>query len=246
MVRTLIATLFALTLTQTGQNTKPLSAVLEESSKSSGLYAVAVPFLATALVTPSNQPITETNFEAYLLQIVGKLAIPSRLIKLYLPPPPKDHRWSSEELLAVASAHAKLFRKQVTDAKPGVIEIFAIETQPEQAKPAIDALQLKPVYVIALKHNYFGGVWQTTYGEMRLQQQGNRVIGTYSTGGGRIEGIVVGNDLRFRWLEERNGTSGAGTFQMAPDGMSFSGPWFNDTHQEAPAGTWTGQRLSKS
>lgn len=57
------------------------------------------------------------------------------------------------------------------------------------------------------------GVYASTYGRVTLTQQGNRVTGFYPSHNGRIEGVIVGNQIRFHWQQ--------------PDGEG-SGVWYLD------------------
>lgn len=61
--------------------------------------------------------------------------------------------------------------------------------------------------------NSLSGVYSSTYGRVALTQQGNRVIGFYPEHNGRIEGVIVGNQIRFQWQQ--------------PDGQG-SGVWYLD------------------
>jgi hypothetical protein len=240
----MLHTLLLLTLASQ-QRTQTLQTVLADAYKTTGVYAVSVPMLLQEQVVPPLQPLTKEGVEAYLKGVVAKLSIPSNLVKLNLPPPPKGKLWTADELIAYGAAEARLFQKAIGEPRSDQVEVIAQALPLDKAKPVVEALDLRPVYVIMLKNTHFGGLWQTTYGEMRLQQTGTRVSGTYTTGDGRIQGTVVGGELRFQWHEAASNTSGYGTFRMAEDGMSFSGPWYNDTQPDQQAGTWTGQRLNK-
>lgn len=193
-----------------------------------------------AVSVPRIDEITPENLEMHLRVVVARMSLSSRLIKLNLP---KGLTWTAEELLAYARAEAALFRKPLTDARDDVVEILARPLTKEQAKPAVEALGLRPVYVIAMKEGFFGGVWDTTYGQMRLVQKGAKVTGTYETNSGVIEGVVRGNTLYVTWFEQGNGTGGSAAYEMSDDGSSFSGPWYNNSNPDAQAGVWTGRRL---
>lgn len=82
------------------------------------------------------------------------------------------------------------------------------------------------------------GQWQTRWRDggarVELVQQGSRVTGTYPAYGGRIEGEVVGRELRGRWIE--GARFGGITFVMASSGQSFMGRY--DTGE-----WWTGGRI---
>ena len=86
----------------------------------------------------------------------------------------------------------------------------------------------------------FAGVWETTYGRMRLNVDGDQVDGCYATtGGSRIEGRIDGKRLEFRYTEER--TSGGGWFELSPDGRSLKGEW-QPTGAERQRG-WEAKRV---
>jgi hypothetical protein len=91
----------------------------------------------------------------------------------------------------------------------------------------------------------FAGQWTSDDGyqqvPMTLQQDGNRVTGTYEHRGGRIEGTVTGSTLTFTWRQDDR--SGTGSFTLGPDGTTFEGTWTAETG-EPREGTWRGWRGS--
>ena len=71
------------------------------------------------------------------------------------------------------------------------------------------------------------GTWDSSWGEMKLTQNGSKVTGTYTHDGGSISGTVSGNTLTGTWTEP--GQRGRIKFVMSSDGKSFSGGWsYND------------------
>lgn len=73
----------------------------------------------------------------------------------------------------------------------------------------------------------FSGSWQSTYGAMRLVQDGTRVTGTYSySSGSSIEGVVQENRLVFRYVEPA--AAGEGWFELSADGNALAGQWRED------------------
>lgn len=87
----------------------------------------------------------------------------------------------------------------------------------------------------------FDGVWETSFGLLRLVQEEDRVFGFY-TGGGEtctVEGRLEGGRLTFRYQEPR--ARGEGYFELAGDGHSFQGEWRPDGF-EAWSG-WLGRRV---
>lgn len=84
------------------------------------------------------------------------------------------------------------------------------------------------------------GIWQTTYGRMRLIQEEGRVYGYYGgVGAARIDGHLEGQRLVFRYQEPS--VEGEGWFELAEDCQSFSGAWHPDG--STSVGPWTGQRI---
>src|SRR5437660_2791449 len=70
----------------------------------------------------------------------------------------------------------------------------------------------------------FDGVWETTFGRMRLGQTGAAVEGTYSYGGGStISGTVEKRKLTFKYQE--SDAAGEGWFELSPSGDKFTGKW---------------------
>ncbi len=84
------------------------------------------------------------------------------------------------------------------------------------------------------------GVWDSTYGEVRLTQQGNRIRGTYPCcGGGTIEGYITGAAARpivkFHWREPRGAGEGEGIWRIR-DG-SLVGSWGHG-QSDTDGSTW--------
>jgi hypothetical protein len=87
----------------------------------------------------------------------------------------------------------------------------------------------------------FEGIWDSSYGLMRLVQEPDRVLGFYEgVGPAAMEGRLENNRLIFRYHESR--AQGEGFFELASDATSFQGEWRADgTEQWAP---WRGRRLA--
>lgn len=78
----------------------------------------------------------------------------------------------------------------------------------------------------------FDGLWQTSFGPVRLNQDRDTVTGCYELGGpASISGRVQNGRLRFRYQEATVG--GEGWFEMGADGRHFAGQW-----QETGATEW--------
>ena len=70
----------------------------------------------------------------------------------------------------------------------------------------------------------YAGLWETSYGRMRLSQEGSTVSGEYSyTSTSTIAGEVEGDRLTFEYSEGE--TQGEGWYELAEDGESFLGRW---------------------
>lgn len=70
----------------------------------------------------------------------------------------------------------------------------------------------------------YSGLWETSYGRMRLTQERSTVNGNYSyTSNSTISGKVKGNRLTFEYKEGE--TQGDGWYEIAEDGESFQGRW---------------------
>jgi hypothetical protein len=70
----------------------------------------------------------------------------------------------------------------------------------------------------------FDGIWNTSFGPMRLYQQADRVSGSYEcTGHATIDGRLDAGRLVFSYQEPQ--VQGEGCFELAPDGMTFAGSW---------------------
>ena len=88
----------------------------------------------------------------------------------------------------------------------------------------------------------FGGVWNSTYGPLRLTQSGKSVRGFYRMADGRfadVAGTVQEDRLDFSYDEQ--GVKGSGHFELAPAGDGFTGAWKSAAGQE---GDWTGARVA--
>jgi hypothetical protein len=86
----------------------------------------------------------------------------------------------------------------------------------------------------------FSGLWETTYGRMRLVQTGEHVAGTYSyASGSALEGTVAGGRATLRYREPQ--AEGEAQFDLAADGESFTGRW-RATGEESWS-DWMGTRV---
>ncbi|MGE5404556.1 MAG: hypothetical protein ACM3PP_06420 [Candidatus Saccharibacteria bacterium] len=79
------------------------------------------------------------------------------------------------------------------------------------------ALAVKPA---AIK---WTGLWNTTYGQLKITQSGNKIVGTYTYKQGKLTGIAKGNQITGTWIEI--GQSGSFVMVMAPNGQAFTAKW---------------------
>ena len=85
----------------------------------------------------------------------------------------------------------------------------------------------------------FSGVWKTSYGMMRLSQDGEEVTGCYTLGEqSEITGSVKSGLLTFKY-QEPGGIEGTGEFTLSADATSFTGTW-NAT--DGKSGKWEATR----
>lgn len=87
----------------------------------------------------------------------------------------------------------------------------------------------------------FDGIWDTSFGRMRLVEEEERVIGFYEVGGGAsIEGRTENGRLAMRYREPK--ISGEGWFKLDPAGAAFAGEWRPDG--ESRWAEWHGRRIA--
>jgi hypothetical protein len=89
------------------------------------------------------------------------------------------------------------------------------------------------------------GVWNTNYGRVILQQDGNNIKGTFQYETGTLEGNLVGNILEAIWADEPTYecpiNKGRLKFEFSPDGKSFTGLW--GFCEEPLTENWSGIKL---
>ena len=86
----------------------------------------------------------------------------------------------------------------------------------------------------------FGGLWDTTWGKMRLAVNDDKVEGLYHySSGSSISGELVDDKLQFRYKEPD--AEGEGWFKIKQDGRSFSGQYRAAGEKEWQP--WNGERL---
>jgi hypothetical protein len=86
----------------------------------------------------------------------------------------------------------------------------------------------------------FDGVWDTTYGRMRLIEEPKRIHGLYAySADSSLEGARDGNRFVFRYREPD--ATGEGWFELSADGSVFKGKW--KAQGSANWSEWTGRRV---
>lgn len=86
----------------------------------------------------------------------------------------------------------------------------------------------------------FEGLWETSYGRMRLAQTETKVSGEYSYSAlSTIDGEVEGSRLSFKYSEGETG--GEGWYELAEDGETFEGKWREDGAERWSR--WKGTRV---
>ena len=89
-------------------------------------------------------------------------------------------------------------------------------------------------------HREWDGIWDTSFGRVRLVQEEGRIHGCYeSVGPARIEGRLDGKRFVFRYFEPK--VQGDGWFELTADGSAFDGSWRPDG--ATAWGAWQGQRV---
>ncbi len=87
----------------------------------------------------------------------------------------------------------------------------------------------------------FAGLWETTFGMMRLTGNGGEVRGAYdyASGPATIAGEIKAQRLIFRYREPDR--QGSASFELSEDAMSITGKWREDGDQNWRP--WTGKRV---
>lgn len=116
--------------------------------------------------------------------------------------------------------------------------------QTPPAAPAPSATRAPAAPTTTAPSASFEGLWDTTYGKMRLAVTGAAVRGTYSWAGvSRIHGQLVEGDpgrLSFRY-DQPDGEKGSGSYRLSSDGQTFHGEWTTD---KGNGGAWSGTRVA--
>jgi len=87
----------------------------------------------------------------------------------------------------------------------------------------------------------FEGIWETSFGLLRLVQEPERILGFYEGAGPcTLEGRLKQHRFEFQYRELR--ARGEGHFDLAPDTSSFEGEWRAD--DAGQSGPWQGRRVT--
>lgn len=81
------------------------------------------------------------------------------------------------------------------------------------------------------------GTWDSTYGEVHIKQQGNRVSGHYPCcGGGTFDGRIIEGFVKFHWSEPRGAGQGEGVWRISKTG-TLDGTW-GQGQSDSDGGEW--------
>jgi len=83
------------------------------------------------------------------------------------------------------------------------------------------------------------GVYETSYGALRLEQDGRNVWGCYHEGDGQIAGSTTGRVLQAEWREDQGKRTGAVVMVLSTAGDALNGVWYE---HGTLAGEWSGRR----
>ena len=131
-------------------NARPVSVVLAEIGKAAGVAIVADSTVAAVRVAAPAGAATTDTVEQQIAGVVQALPRGTTWLKLYLPPPAQGRPWNGDDLAAYAKAQARLYGplRQPSGTAAGMVEILGQKIPAEQARGAIAALNLTPVYLV--------------------------------------------------------------------------------------------------
>jgi len=99
------------------------------------------------------------------------------------------------------------------------------------------------ILLVVLAVPDYSGTWETTYGDMVLEQNGTTVTGWYSYGSmSSIEGTVSEKSEKLVFTYTEATASGSGWFLLSENGNSFAGQWKADGDSNWSA--WDGHRAT--
>jgi outer membrane protein OmpA-like peptidoglycan-associated protein len=83
------------------------------------------------------------------------------------------------------------------------------------------------------------GVYETTYGRLRLAQKDGSIEGCYYHGKGKMNGNLLGRVMQTEWQEPERNFSGTAILVLSANGSALNGVWYKNGKL---AGTWKGKR----
>jgi len=92
-----------------------------------------------------------------------------------------------------------------------------------------------------LENAYFEGTYETSYGEIRLQQQGTKIVGDFANRG-IIEGVFDEKMQRMVATYTNKGKQGNLIFELTDDG--FKGKWAWGNNPPSRSQRWNGTKIS--
>ncbi len=138
-------------------------------------------------------------------------------------------------------------QKQRLPSKPAKPYIPPVEPPTPAVKPSLPIVESN----IPPEESYMdvAGAYDTELGgssvDLVLEQEGNRVTGTYNKGASRLEGTMMDRSLKGKFYYNQ-ATSPTGIFEFifSEDGTRFFGSWKNGLTGE-PNNQWDGKRAAK-
>ena len=176
--------------------------------------------------------------------------------------PPYTYFWIMDHDTAYTQT-GPAFTRQIDNSAPKrtVSLVVRDSTNTDSAFFSVEVeLEAPTIPAVSTVCGSMAGVWRTTYGSMRLTQNGNTVSGTYDYYcPGRITGTITSGPAnstacpdcltwRGTWSEQgpdANGSacgprSGSFEFTVDPDLGSFTGRWSKDGNSHWQADPWSG------
>lgn len=130
------------------------------------------------------------------------------------------------------------------------LALAACHAAPVAPAPATAPVESAPQ--AAPEETSFAGVWDSSFGVVRLAREGERFRGTYTYAtGATLEGELDGRVLHGTYHEPAtsgDGVRGRFAFQLAEDGQGFRGTWSTGLGerldpQDRRAARWSGRRV---
>lgn len=87
------------------------------------------------------------------------------------------------------------------------------------------------------------GTYATNYGDMRLKQEGNSMVGCYEYQKGLLEGGIEGRVMKLTWRQD-NPSEGPAIMVFSSDGRQLFGLWWDKGQESGRGGVWNGTKKS--